>query len=304
MKRILICGSNGLLGQRLALMLGSQTEYEVLNTSRNRSFVFDHRLFDYTQLDITHKGDVKSLVSSFHPTVIINAAGATDVDWCELHREEAWKTNVVAVENLIEAARKVGARLIHVSTDYVFDGQHGPYTEEDIPNPISYYGKSKLASENAVRIGGIPHTIFRTILLYGFAGRTRDSFPSWVIRSLSSGQEIRCSEDQISNPTHVNDLAFAIIKAFELNRDGLYHVCGPERISRHDFAQRTAELFFLDASKIKRVKSADLQQVAARPLVTGFVTLKAQVEFGLKPIDIRQGLTLLKREMQEAGRNQ
>jgi dTDP-4-dehydrorhamnose reductase len=303
MKRILICGSNGLLGQRLALMLSSQTEYEVLNTSRQRSFVFDHRLFDYTQLDITKKGDVKSMVSSFHPTTIINAAAAADVDWCELHREDAWKINVVGVENLIEASRKVGARLIHISTDYIFDGAHGPYSEDDKPNPISYYGKSKLASENAVRIAEIPHTILRTIVLYGNGIGVRDSFPTWVIKNLRTGKVVRCSEDQISNPTHVNDIAFAAVKSFELNRDGIYHICGSERVSRHQFAVRTAELFGLDPGLIQGVKSADLNQIAPRPLVTGFVTLKAQTELGLKSMDISQGLTVLKRELQGAGKN-
>lgn len=303
MKRILICGSNGLFGQRLALMLSSQTEYEVLNTSRKRSFVFDDRLFDYTQLDITKKGDVKSLVSSFHPTTIINAAAAADVDWCELHREDAWKINVVGVEHLIEAARKVGARLIHISTDYIFDGTHGPYSEDDKPNPISYYGKSKLASENAVRIAGIPYTIFRTIVLYGTGIGLRDNFPTWVVKNLRACRTIRCSEDQFSNPTHVNDLAFAAVKGFELNRDGMYHICGSERVSRFQFAVRTAELFGLDTGLIQRVKSSDLTQTAPRPLVTGFVTLKAQTELGMHPMDITQGLTLLKRELQGAGRN-
>jgi len=303
MKRILICGSNGLFGQRLALMLSSQTEYEVLNTSRKRSFVFDDRLFDYTQLDITKKGDVKSLVSSFHPTTIINAAAAADVDWCELHREDAWKINVVGVEHLIEAARKVGARLIHISTDYIFDGTHGPYSEDDKPNPISYYGKSKLASENAVRIAGIPYTIFRTIVLYGTGIGVRDNFPTWVVKNLRACRTIRCSEDQFSNPTHVNDLAFAAVKGFELNRDGLYHICGSERVSRFQFAVRTAEFFGLDAGLIQRVKSSDLTQTAPRPLVTGFVTLKAQTELGMHSMDITQGLTLLKRELQGAGRN-
>jgi dTDP-4-dehydrorhamnose reductase len=303
MNRILICGSNGLFGQRLALMLSPQTEYEVLNTSRKRSFVFDDRLFDYTQLDITKKSDVKSLVSSFHPTTIINAAAAADVDWCELHREDAWKINVVGVENLIEAARKVGARLIHISTDYIFDGTHGPYSEDDKPNPISYYGKSKLASENAIRIAGIPYTIFRTIVLYGSGIGVRDNFPTWVVKNLRACRTIHCSEDQFSNPTHVNDLAFAAVKGFELNRDGIYHICGSERVSRFQFAVRTAELFGLDAGLIQRVKSSDLNQTAPRPLVTGFVTLKAQTELGMHPMDITQGLTLLKREVQGAGRN-
>jgi dTDP-4-dehydrorhamnose reductase len=303
MKRILICGANGLLGQRLTLLLGSQTEYEVLSTSHHRAFVFNHKLFDYTQLDITKKSDVKSLLSSFHPTVIINAAGATNVDWCELHREEAWKINVVGVENLSEAARRVGARLIHISTDYVFDGKHGPYSEEDIPNPLSYYGKSKLASENSLRIANIPYAILRTILLYGNGIGVRDNFPLWVVKSLRAHATVRCAEDQIGNPTHINDLAYAVIKAYELNRNGVYHVCGSQRISRYDFAVQTAEAFGLDTALIQKVKSADLQQVAQRPLVTGFITLKAETEFGLKPMDTAQGLTLLKRELQTPERN-
>jgi dTDP-4-dehydrorhamnose reductase len=303
MKRILICGSNGLLGQRLALMLSSQTDYEVLNTSQDRSFVFDDRLFDYTQLDITKKGDVKSLISSFHPTAVLNAAAATNVDWCEAHREEAWKINVVGVENLVEATRKVGARLVHISTDYVFDGNHGPYSEDDKPSPINYYGKSKLASENAVRIGDISYTILRTIVLYGAGIEIKESFPHWAVRNLRAGNHIRCVEDQISNPTHVLDLAFAVVKSFELNRDGIYHVCGKERASRYDFALRVAEVFGLDAGLIRRVKSTDLEQEAPRPLITGFVTLKAQTELGLNPMDLHQGLTLLKREMQTAGSN-
>jgi dTDP-4-dehydrorhamnose reductase len=303
MKRILICGSNGLLGQRLALMLSSQTDYEVLNTSMERSFVFDDRLFDYTQLDITKKGDVKSLISSFHPTAILNAAAATNVDWCEVHRDEAWKVNVVGVENLVEAARKVGARLVHISTDYVFDGTRGPYSEDDTPSPISYYGKSKLASENVVRIGGIPHTILRTIVLYGAGIGIKENFPLWVVRSLKAGKQIRCVDDQISNPTHVTDLAFAAVKGFELNRDGIYHVCGKDRASRYDFALRVADVFGLDAGLINRIKTSDLKQEAPRPLISGFVTLKAQTELGLNPMDMTQGLTVLKREMQVAGSN-
>ncbi len=297
MKRILICGANGLLGQRLALMLSSQTEYEVLHTSHHRSFVFDNRLLDYTQLDITRKSDVKSLVSSFHPDVIMNAAAATNVDWCETHREEAWKVNVVGVEHLIEAARKVGARLIHVSTDYVFDGKSGPYKEDDRPNPLSYYGKSKLAAENALRISDIPYAIVRTIVVYGAGINVKENFPLWVFNSLRAGKRIRCVEDQISNPTSVNDLAFAVLKIFELNKTGIYHVCGSERLSRYEFARRVAEVFELDPELIERARTSDLQQIAPRPMVTGFITLKAESELHLKPMDTRQGLTLMKREL-------
>jgi dTDP-4-dehydrorhamnose reductase len=297
MKRVLICGSNGLLGQRLSNLLSSNTTYEVLNTSRERSFVFDDRLFDYTQLDITQKGDVKSLVSSFQPSVIINAAAATNVDWCETHREEAWSVNVVGVENLVEASRKVGAKLIHVSTDYVFDGKSGPYAEDAKPNPISYYGKAKLASENATRTGGISHAIVRTIVLYGSGIQIKNNFPLWVVESLRVGQRIRCVDDQLSNPTHVSDLTQAIVKIFELDRTGLYHVCGRETINRYDFAVEAAGVFGLDSSLIDRIKTAQLEQPAPRPMITGFVTLKAETELGLKFMNVHEGLMLLKSEL-------
>lgn len=303
MKRVLICGSNGLLGQRLSLLLGNQTEYEVLNTSRQRSFVFDPQLFDYTQLDITQKGDVKSLVSSFQPTVIINAAGATNVDWCETNREAAWKANVTGVDNLIEAARKVDAKLIHVSTDYIFDGKNGPYDEQARPNPICYYGKTKLASENAIRVSGISHAIVRTIVLYGFGIGVKSNFVLWVVQNLQNKKPIRCVDDQIGNPTYVADLAMAIIRIFELDREGTYHVCGRERISRYDFAVNAATSFGLDHGLIEKIKSAALNQLATRPLVTGFITLKAETELDFKPVTTMEGLALLKRELQTARRN-
>ncbi len=303
MIRILICGSNGLLGQRLALMLGSNTEYEVLNTSHHRSFVFDHQLFDYTQLDITRKSDVKSLISSFQPDIIINSASATNVDWCETNREEAWNANVVGVENLLEAARKSGIKLIHLSTDYVFDGKHGPYKEDDTPSPISYYGKTKLAAENAIRKSDAPWATVRTIVLYGTGISVKQNFALWVINSLERGQQIRCVDDQISNPTYVSDLALAIVHIFELGRTGLYHVCGSERLSRYDFAVRAAEIFGLDKNLITRAKSTDLKQPAARPPVTGFITLKAETELGLKPMNATEGLTALKHELQSSGKN-
>ncbi len=299
MKRVLLCGSNGLLGQRLSILLSNNTAYEVLNTSRQRSFVFDDRLFDYTQLDITHKSDVKSLISSFQPSVIINAAAAANVDWCETHREEAWNINVVGVENLVEAARRVGAKLIHVSTDYVFDGKSGPYNEDAQPNPVNYYGKSKLAAENAVRVGGIPYSIVRSILLYGTGISVKNNFALWVVNSLRAKQRIPCADDQASNPTHASDLAQTIIKIFETEKCGIYHVSGRESVSRYDFAIRAAEVFGLDATLIERSKLSNLNQAAVRPPVTVFVTLKAETELGLRAMGIGEGLQLMKSEFQK-----
>ena len=299
MKRILICGSNGLLGQRLSSILSGQTQYEVLNTSIERSFVFDDRMFDYTQLDITNRSDVKSLVSSFQPDVILNAAAATNVDWCESNHEAAWKINVKAVENLVEAARKVHAQLIHVSTDYIFDGKSGPYDETASPNPIGYYGKTKLASENAVRTADISYAIVRTLVLYGCGIGVKSNFALWLIQSLREGKHIRVVEDQVGNPTYVGDLAAAIIRIFELSRQGIYHVAGSENISRYDFALRAAQVFNLDASLIERVKTSDLNQTAARPMQSGFILNKAEKELDIRFHNATEGLLMLKQELEE-----
>jgi dTDP-4-dehydrorhamnose reductase len=303
MKRILICGANGLLGQRLSLMLSTQNDYEVLNTSVERSFVYDNKLFDYNQLDVTNRSDVKSLISSFQPNVILNAAAATNVDWCESNREEAWKVNVTAVENLAEASRKVGAQLIHVSTDYVFDGKNGPYDETAKPNPLGYYGKTKLASENAIRSAAIQHTIVRTNVLYGSGIGVKANFALWIIKSLKAGKQIAVVDDQFGNPTFVGDLAMAMIKAFELNREGIFHIGGGDQLNRYDFAIQAAEVFNLDVSLIKRIKTSDLKQASPRPMVSGFITLKAETQLGMRFLTVKEGLTLLKHELQSNGRN-
>ena len=303
MKRILICGANGLLGQRLSLMLSTQTDYEVLNTSIERSFVYDKKLFDYNQLDLINRSDVRSLISSFQPNVIFNAASATNVDWCESNREEAWKVNVTAVENLAEASRKVGAELIHVSTDYVFDGKNGPYDETARPNPLGYYGKTKLASENAIRSAEIRYTIMRTNVLYGSGINVKANFALWVIGSLKASKQITVVDDQFGNPTFVGDLAMAMIKAFELSREGIFHIGGGNQMSRYDFALVAAEVFNFDASLIKRIKTSDLIQASPRPMVSGFITLKAETQLGMRFLTAREGLSLLKHELQSNGRN-
>ena len=297
MKRVLICGSNGLFGQRLALTLGHETEYEVLNTSHHRLFVLDRHLFDYTQLDITNKGDVKSLVTSFRPDIIVNAAAMTNVDACETQRGLAWKINVVGVENLVEVARRIDSLLIHISTDYVFDGKGGPYKETDRVNPVNYYGKTKLAGENVILAGGISSAIMRTISVYGTGINVKNNFALWVIKSLREGKNIRCVDDQIGNPTHVSDLAAGVVKVIEQGRPGLFHIGGAEAVSRNEFAAKAAEVFGLSSSLIQKAKTSELHQTAQRPMVTSLSTLKAEKELDFHPMTLIQGLELLKREL-------
>lgn len=296
MKRVLVCGSNGLLGQRLAMLFDGDTDYEVLHTSRHRSFVPGMPQIDYTQLDISNKSDVKSLVTSYRPDIVVNAAAMTNVDECEIHRELAWRHNVTAVENLADVCRRIDAKLVHLSTDYVFDGLSGRYAEENRTHPVNYYGKTKLAGENAIRSSGIDHVILRTVLVYGVGIRVKKNFALWVAENLAVKNEIRCADDQISNPTHVLDLATAVKTAADEPVFGVFHVGGPETVSRYGFAVKTAEIFGFDARLIRRVTSADIQRPAQRPLNTTLEIDKAQRLLRYQPMTIMQGLTAFHQE--------
>lgn len=297
MKRILVCGSNGLLGQRLAWLFDGESGYEVLHSSHHRSFVHGTILVDYTQLDIGNRSDVKSLLSSYRPDVVINAAAMTNVDACEEHRERAWKVNVTGVEHLSEMCRRIDARLVHVSTDYVFDGATGGYSEVDRVHPINYYGKTKLAGENSIRSSGVDHAIVRTVLVYGAAVNVKNNFALWVVNNLHEQKEIRCVDDQISNPTYVHDLAAALRSIVDNDLTGLYNVCGPETVSRYDFAVTAAAVFGYDHSLIRRIQSSGIQRPARRPLITSMVIDKAKTAFNYQPMNVRQGLTSMQQEM-------
>jgi dTDP-4-dehydrorhamnose reductase len=303
MKRLLVCGSNGLVGQRLALLFGHTTEYEVLHTSHHRNFNLDRQLFDYTQLDITNRSDVKSLVTSYRPDVIINTAAMSSVDFCEQQRDAAWRVNVNGIEHLTVAARLIGAKVIHLSTDYVFDGKYGPYDEHDRVNPINYYGKTKLAGENVILAGGVPYAILRVILLFGTGVNLKNNFATWVIESLRAGKTIRCATDQVCNPTYVGSVAAAVLNVIERDASGLFHVCDADRLSRYDFAMKIAHAFAMDTALIEKTTSAELAQTAPRPLSTGFVVQKACRDLGFAPLSIDSGLEALARDFHFVTRN-
>lgn len=297
MKRILITGSNGLLGQKLVELMSNSSNYTMLLTSKQELSVFENDQLQYRQLDTRQKPAVQSIVEEFEPDVIVNTAAMTDVDKCELEREVAWRSNVTGVENLIRAAKLSGSKLIHLSTDYVFDGKSGPYSELDRPNPISYYGRTKLASENLVQTSGIPAAIIRTMVLYGIGVKVKTNFALWLLKNLSEGKPVRVVDDQIGNPTLAEDLAYGILKVIELDRKGLYHMAGPDLVSRYDFAVALARLFSFNKKMITPVKTSLMKQQAKRPLKSGLITLKAHTDLGLALSGVEQGLTMLKNQI-------
>jgi len=295
--RVLVVGSNGLLGQKIVELLVRGSAHRLTLASLEPRPARELLSVDYHQIDITSKKDVRQLVGDAEPEVIINCAAMTNVDACESEREAAWRINVDGVEHLIDAARRTNVRIYHVSTDYIFDGKNGPYAEDDRPEPLSYYGKTKLASENALRTSGLEVFIARTMVLYGYAAGVKPNFALWLIQSLEKGSVVRVVDDQLGNPTLVDDLAYAIVRAVELGKTGIYNIAGRDIISRYDFALRLARFFGFGASLVKPIKTAELKQPAPRPLISGLITLKAETELGISPGTVEQGLAVLKSQL-------
>jgi len=293
-KRILITGANGMLGQRTIFNLALAKNYELLGVSLEDEAVFSN--VDYKCVDLTNRDDFKQVVYNFCPDFIINTAAFTNVDLSETERETALKVNVKGVEYVAEAARVIDAHVIHISTDYVFDGKRGPYSEKSRTNPLGYYGRTKLASENVLNTSGVFNTIIRTNVLFGIAD-SRPDFVRWVVSSLRAGKEIRIVTDQINNPTFIDDLVQAISKIIEFKKYGLYNIGGREFLSRYDFTIKIADYFQLDKSLIKKIVTEDLNQPAKRPLKSGLLTIKAESEFGFKPHSIEESLAIMKKEL-------
>jgi dTDP-4-dehydrorhamnose reductase len=301
-KKVMILGSNGLLGQKMTELLLRGSPHLVILSSVEEAPVVDYQSVEYARIDITSKKDVRQATGKFEPDVLVNCAAMTNVDACETERELAWKINVTGVENLVDAAKIHGSTVIHISTDYVFDGKAGPYTEEDRPNPLSYYGKSKLASENALRVSGVRFMIARTMVLYGYAQSVKANFVLWLVQSLEKGTSVRIVDDQSGNPTFVDDLAYGLLRTIELGKTGVYNLAGREIVSRYEFALRVAKVFGLDASLISPIKTSHLQQPAPRPMKSGLVTLKAEVDLGYRPLSIDESLAVLKTQLSRTAR--
>lgn len=297
--RILITGANGLLGQALVARMSRFPEYDVLATSRDDTPRFRDGSCGYAPLDITNLDDVKALFRDFAPNVVINCAAMTHVDACDEQRSACWEVNARAVEYLSEQCQEIGARLVQVSTDFVLDGEGGPYREDARPNPVNYYGRSKLAAENAARGSSTSKwAIVRTVLLYGTGHHlSRSNFVLWLLDELMSGNPVHIVTDQWRTPTYVDDLAVGIERLVHFEKSGLFHLSGRELMSMYDFALTVADVFGQDPSLIHPVTSDYFAEAAPRPPRTGFIILKAETELGYKPRPVRTALRHLGRKL-------
>jgi dTDP-4-dehydrorhamnose reductase len=297
--RILITGSNGLLGQKLVAALRNDPAVKLIATSRGEDRTPDPVGYLYMSLDCTDEAAVHRAFDEAHPDVVIHTAAMTNVDACELDPVNCRLQNVTAVEHLATAAQNIDAHLIHLSTDFIFDGKSGPYREEDEAHPLSIYGQSKLDAERVVMNAGLRKwAIARTIIVYGVAkGLSRSNVVLWAKSALEKGQPIKVVDDQWRMPTLAEDLADGCIRIAKQGATGIFHISGPDGMSILELVQRVARFFDLDPSVITPVSSISLSQPAMRPPRTGFVLDKARRELGYAPRGFEEGLAVLRDQL-------
>jgi dTDP-4-dehydrorhamnose reductase len=291
MIKVVVTGSNGLLGQSLInLLLKEKEVYKVFGLSRgdNRSGRDD---FSYVSIDITNEKKLKEILLETEPNVIINTAAMTQVDDCEGDRKACDLLNVSVVEWLGEISEKIEAHLIHLSTDFIFDGIKGNYKETDVPNPLSYYGVSKLKSEEVLINSKISYTILRTILVFGKVyDMSRSNIVLWVKSMLEKGKEITIVDDQFRSPTYVEDLALACKIAMDKKAKGIFNVSSNELLSVYEIVQQIADVFHLDKKLIKPISTSTLNQTAPRPAKTGFDLSKTNRVLEFYPESFKESL--------------
>ena len=291
-RRVFITGSNGLLGQKVARAALADTE--VIGCGRSPVSAVEGII--YHQLDITDGDKLAELVRGVIPDWVVHTAAVTDVDLCEREQELAWQVNVVGTENVMRACRRSDSKMVHLSTDYVFDGEAGPYREEDPPNPLGYYGRTKLESERSVLEAGVEAVVVRTMVLFGYEISVRPNFVTWVAQELKAGRKVRIVTDQWGNPTFADDLAEALLKLCRKRATGLFHLSGKDCITRYDMVMKMVTLFQFDPTLVIPVATSDLGQGARRPLKSGLRTDKIKEQFGIQPMGFEEGLRQLMRQ--------
>jgi len=308
--KILITGSNGLLGQKLVYKLRNKSQVTCIATARGDNRLVQQRGYVYEKLDITDKKNVEDVFTKHLPDVIMNTAAMTNVDACETDRDACWLMNATAVENQVRVLetlkqnnKNYNPHFIHLSTDFIFDGSHGPLDENETPNPLSYYAESKLAAEKTVQASNLDWAIARTVLVFGIVDNmSRSNIVLWVKSNLEQGKTIHVVDDQFRTPTLAEDLADGCILIAEKRAKGIYNISGKDYFSILELANTVADYYGLDKSLIKPSKSADIKQPAKRPPITGFIIDKAVKELGYNPHSFKEGIKLLEDQLKEMGK--
>lgn len=303
-KKLLVFGVSGLTGYKIAKI--ADYKYDVFGTYNERKTELSN--CTVTKLDVTNQPELEKLFSEVKPNIVINSTALHNVDFCEEHHEQAALVNSTAVSNIRENAEKYDAKLVHISTDYVFDGKKtNQYTEKDIPNPISFYGESKLQGEKSLYNSN--HVILRPSVVYGWtpleltgtvssSGKSMN-FAMWLLTKLNKKEPLKIVTDQFATATLADTLAESAIKIDEANGSGLYHVSGLSCESRFEFSKKLAKEFGYDENLIQPTDSSQFKQKAKRPSYSCLDCSKAINDFNLNLLTTEDALKIMKEQVEK-----
>ncbi|KUG24155.1 dtdp-4-dehydrorhamnose reductase [hydrocarbon metagenome] len=281
MCRHLVIGSAGLIGEHL-MRASINQGLDIIGTD----FTYkDPSLF----IDIRLRDSIQTILEKNNPQIIFLPAAIPNVDYCELNPLESYSTNVEGVCNVVTAANIIGAKLVYFSSDYIFDGKSGPYSEVDTPNPINEYGKQKLIAEHYIALHSNNYLIIRTTIVYGWESQGKN-FICRLLKTLKNKNILKVPMDQIGNPTYAPNFAEAVIELVTKGIAGVYHMAGPDRINRYNFACEAAKIFGLGTEFIHPILTADLGQPALRPLGVGMKVDKAKAVLSTQLMGYQEGL--------------
>jgi dTDP-4-dehydrorhamnose reductase len=289
--KVLVTGTQGFLGYYLVQLLLS-SNYDVIATGKGQNYLPfpGHPNFLYHQMDFTDPFAVHDVFEKMQPNVVIHAGAMANVDACEQNQWQAYVTNVEGTLNLLTNADEYKAHFIFISTDFVFDGESGPYDETSRPNPVNFYGKTKRDAEDAVKEYSFSWAIVRTVLIYGHNHHGRDNILTAVKKKLSNGETYAAVDDIVRTPTYVEDLAKGIASIVAGNKTGIYHLAGKDILTPYQMACKAAEHLQMERSLIKKINAADLETPAKRPGKTIFILEKAKKELNYDPLSFDEGL--------------
>ena len=296
--KILITGSNGLLGQKLLQKLRIDNNVELIATSVGENRVSEKNGYTYFSLDVTDEKAVSKIITEQKPSIVINTAAMTNVDLCEDEKQACDALNVDAVRYLADACEKEAAHFIQISTDFIFDGEDGPYTEEDKPNPLSYYGLSKLKSEQILYEHNCKWTILRTIIVFGVGENlSKGNIVIWAKGALEKGDPLNIIDDQFRAPTLAEDLADACILVAKKKAYGIYNASGKDIMSIYEMVERIGKYYGLDTTNLNKISTSTLNQKAKRPPRTGFILDKSNIVLGYKPHSFEECLSIVTKQL-------
>ncbi|MEM5790564.1 MAG: SDR family oxidoreductase [Candidatus Aenigmatarchaeota archaeon] len=291
MDKVLIIGVSGLLGNR-AFEIG-KNRYKIFGTYREHKIEGEN----FFGLDVTQRKKVFDLMEKLKPDLVLDTHALHNVDYCETHPEESWLINVDGTRNVAEACKRLGCKMIFISTDYVFDGGKLKYSEKDKPRPLSYYAKTKLIAERILDALDVNHIVARTAVLYGKGGMGKLNFVLWVIQELKNKKKIKIVTDQHNNPTFADNLAEILFALYEKDSKGVFHTVGKDCLSRYEFALKIAKIFGLDSKLIEPITTPELNQIAPRPRKVDLITEKVKRVTGIEPLGVEEGLKILKEQL-------